>query len=162
MDVCDCKPAIIAATKFEAQLLADLLRNAGTSDVCVFTDMSSALDGMFGGRANMVFITEDGGGGALALVRQLRRSTQHPLRKAPVFIVSAALTLALAERCRIAGANAIIGKPISSAVLSNTIKKVLVKPRPFIEGANYVGPCRRAGIVTAGTGKHRRQTDPAR
>ena len=78
-----------------------------------------------------------------------------------MFIVSAALTLALAERCGIDGAIAIIGKPISSAVLSNTIKKVLGKPRPFIEGANYVGPCRRAGIVTAGTGKHRRQTDPA-
>lgn len=161
MEVRDCKPAIIAATKFEAQLLADLLRNAGTSDVCIFTDMALALDGLFAGRVNMVFVAEDGGGGALDWVRQLRRATNHPLRQAPVFIVSAALTLALAERCRIAGANAIIGKPISSAVLSNTIKKVLAKPRPFIEGANYVGPCRRAGIVTAGTGKHRRQTDPA-
>lgn len=74
----------------------------------------------------------------------------HPLRKAPVFVISSTLTLALAESFRHAGANAIIGKPISTAAQLNTMRKVLANPRPFIEGANYVGPCRRAGIVTAG------------
>lgn len=158
MDMRDWKPVIVAPNKFEARLLVDLLRNAGVPDACVFSDPQMALDGASMSRANMLFLTEDGER-SLEWVRQLRRANAHPLRKAPVFVVSAALTLALAERCRIAGVNAIIGKPISSASLMNTIKKVLAKPRPFVESASYVGPCRRAGIVTAGVVERRRSND---
>ena len=43
-----------------------------------------------------------------------------------------------------------------------TINKVLAKPRPFVDSDVYVGPCRRAGIVSAGTGKYRRKSDEQR
>jgi hypothetical protein len=36
---------------------------------------------------------------------------------------------------------------------------VLATPRPFIDAAGYVGPCRRAGIVTAGPAQRRRKVD---
>jgi hypothetical protein len=65
----------------------------------------------------------------------------------------------MAEQCRHAGANALIGKPLSAKVLNATINKVLTHPRPFVEADGYVGPCRRAGIVTAGAPKKRRKAD---
>jgi hypothetical protein len=65
----------------------------------------------------------------------------------------------MAEECRHAGANALIGKPLSAKVLTTTITKVLANPRPFIDAEGYVGPCRRAGIVTAGAPKKRRKVD---
>ena len=147
--------------KFDVQVLLDILRNAGVYEMSAFTDMSGALETLSTSRANMLIVALDDANDALGWVRQLRRASAHPMRKAPVFMISSALTLTLAESCRQAGANAIIGKPISTTALLNTIKKVLAKPRPFIEAANYVGPSRRAGIVTAGTGKRRRHADPA-
>lgn len=161
MELRDWKPAVVTPSKFEAQLLADVLRNAGVANICVFTDAALAWEGLHASRGNLLFVGVDGASDPQGWVRQLRRATGHPMRKAPVFMISAALTMTLAESFRHAGANAIIGKPISTAALLNTIRKVLANPRPFIEGANYVGPCRRAGIVTAGTGKHRRQSDAA-
>lgn len=161
MDVHHWKPALVMPNKFEAQILVDLLRNAGVPKISVLADLSYAIDEAIRCRANLLIVAVDGVAESLEWVRELRRNTSHPARKAPVFMISSALTLALAERCRHAGANAIIGKPVSTATLLNTIKKVLAQPRPFVEGANYVGPCRRAGIVTAGAGARRRKADAA-
>lgn len=159
MDVHLWKPALVIPNRFELKVMVDLMRNAGISDINVFNETSGALDGRHGCRSNILIVAVDGAWDALAWVRHLRHAETHPARKAPVFMISSALTTALAERCRHAGANAIIGKPVSTATLLNTIKKVLAKPRPFVEGANYVGPCRRAGIVKAGAGARRRRAD---
>lgn len=161
MEVGDWRPAVVASSKFERQILSDLLRNAGVAAISMFAESHSALEGLSACRANIVIIAVDGEVDSLELVRRLRRAVAHPARTAPVFMMSSALTMALAERCRHAGANAIIGKPVSTATLLNTIRKVLAQPRPFVEGVNYVGPCRRAGIVKAGTGARRRRADAA-
>lgn len=161
MDVHHWKPALVMSNRFEAQIMVDLLRNAGVPKISVLADLGYALVEAISCRANILIVAIDGASDSLEWVRELRRDTSHPSRKAPVFMISSALTLGLAERCRQAGANAIIGKPVSTATLLNTIKKVLAKPRPFVEGANYVGPCRRAGIVTAGAGARRRKADVA-
>ena len=58
---------------------------------------------------------------------------------------SGAFSLAMAEQCRHAGANALIGKPISAKVLLATITKVLSKPREFEP--------ERLGPVLAGPGR---------
>src|SRR5690349_22466935 len=55
--------------------------------------------------------------------------------------------------------NAAIGMPVSNATMLTTIRKVIANPRPFVEEEGYIGPCRRAGIVSAGRGSGRRRTD---
>lgn len=159
MDVREWRPAVIASSKFEAQIIVDLLRNAAVADVLTFCDSAYALEGLRGARANMVFMSLANETAALQWVCGLRRALDHSLRKAPVLIISGQLTAAQAERFRHAGANAIVAKPMSTATLTGVVKKVLARPRPFIESAVYVGPCRRAGIVTAGPDKRRRQVD---
>lgn len=154
---------VIEPNKYEAQIVQDMLWNAGVQNIRVFTDAALAADALESFHANIVLATFELGKqqDAATWTRAFRRNTRAANRKAAVFILSGAFSRALAETCRHAGVNALIGKPISNKALLETIRKVLAAPREFIDAENYVGPCRRAGIVTAGaTGKRRKADKP--
>lgn len=160
MDVRNWSVCVIEANKFEAQLVVDLLRNAGVDKVKVFTDSEAAMDTLEVLAANIIICTLDAAPiGGVAWTRAFRRNMKAANRKAAIFLTSRAFSRSIAEDCRHGGANALIGKPLSAKVLTATIAKVLGAPRPFIDAAGYVGPCRRAGIVTAGAPKKRRKAD---
>lgn len=160
MELRDAKIALIEPNKHEANMLADMLRMAGADKIRRYADCTEAMSGLEVYSATVILIDEEAGpSGAVAWTRQFRRSHRVMNRKAPVFVLSRQMSRLLAENCRHGGVNALIGKPMSSAVLIATIKKVLAKPRPFIDAENYVGPCRRAGIVTAGLPSKRRKSD---
>lgn len=151
---------VIEPNKFERQIIIDLLRNAGARNVKAFADGESAVLALEDLAADVVISSfEQTPMDGAAWTRAFRRNHQLANRKAAIFITSGAFSRAMAEQCRHAGANALIGKPLSAKVLTATITKVLSHPRPFIEAAGYVGPCRRAGIVTAGAPKRRRKAD---
>lgn len=151
---------VVEPNKFEGQIIVDLLRNAGVDRVKLCADQEAANDLLEIYNANVVIASfEMGPLDGAAWTRSYRRNKRFPGRKQAIFITSGAFSLAMAEECRHAGANALIGKPISAKVLMATITKVLSKPREFIDAEGYVGPCRRAGIVTAGAPKKRRKAD---
>jgi CheY-like chemotaxis protein len=151
---------LIEPNKFEGQIILDLLRNAGVDKVKVFTEADAAMDALQLFNANIVIASfEMAPLDGAAWTRTFRRNDKLANRKAAVFITSGAFSRSMAEECRHAGANALIGKPISGKILLATINKVLSHPRPFVEEDGYVGPCRRAGIVTAGAPKKRRRAD---
>jgi CheY-like chemotaxis protein len=153
---------VVEPNKYEGQIILDLLRNAGCDKVKVVMDQAQALDLLEVYNANVVIASfEMAPLDGAAWTRVYRRNKKLPGRKQAIFITSGAFSLAMAEQCRHAGANALIGKPISAKVLMATITKVLSKPREFIDAEGYVGPCRRAGIVTAGAPKARRKADDA-
>lgn len=160
MDMKSWTVCVIEPNKFEGQIILDLLRNAGVDRVKVCVDQDAANDLLEVYNANVVIASfEMGPLDGAAWTRAYRRNKKLPGRKQAIFITSGAFSLSMAEECRHAGANALIGKPISTKVLLATITKVLSKPREFIDAAGYVGPCRRAGIVTAGAPKKRRKAD---
>jgi CheY-like chemotaxis protein len=160
MDVRQWKVLLIEPNKYEAQIVADLLRFAGVQSIRIETRSASALDAAELGAFNMILMELDCEGvDGIAFTRRLRRMQRSPSRKATMILLTKRLSRPVAEACRIAGANAAVAKPVSNATLLNTINKVLANPRPFIEGANYVGPCRRAGIVTSGPAPRRRKSD---
>jgi CheY-like chemotaxis protein len=160
MNVKNWTVCVIEPNKFEGQIMLDLLRNAGVERVKMFTDAETAAGNLELYHANIIIATfEMGALDGAAWTRAFRRNPRMANRRAAVYITSSAFSRAMAEECRHAGANALIGKPISAKVLLATINKVLAHPRSFIEAAGYVGPCRRAGIVTAGGPKKRRQAD---
>lgn len=151
---------IVEPNKFERQIIIDLLRNAGVDKVKAYDDAHAALDVLEVYNANVVIASfELGDMDGATWTKQFRRNHKLANRKAAVFVTSAAFSLNMAEQCRHAGANALIGKPLSAKVLLATITKVLTKPREFIDAEGYVGPCRRAGIVTAGAPRKRRRVD---
>jgi len=160
MNVKNWTVCLIEPNKFEGQIILDLLRNAGVDRVRVFTDPDEAMDALKIYNANIIVSSfELPFGDGATWTRLLRRNLGLANRQAAVFITSSAFSRAMAEECRHAGCNALIGKPISSKVLLATINKVLGAPRPFIDAEGYVGPCRRAGIVTAGAPRRRRKAD---
>jgi len=160
MDVKTWTVCLIEPNKFEGQIIVDLLRNAGVDKVKVVADQDAAMDLMEVYNANVVIASyEMGPLDGAAWTRVYRRNKKLPGRKASIFITSGAFSRNMAEDCRHAGCNALLGKPLSGKVLLATINKVLTQPRAFIDAEGYVGPCRRAGIVTAGAPRKRRQAD---
>jgi CheY-like chemotaxis protein len=160
MDVSNWAVCVIEPNKFERQIILDLLRNAGVEKVRVQEFADEAVEVLKTYRANIIITSfELPGEDGAVWTRALRRNRKVTNRKAAVFVTSAAFSRPMAEQCRHAGANALIGKPLSAKVLIATINKVLKQPREFIDADGYVGPCRRAGIVTAGDPKKRRRAD---
>jgi CheY-like chemotaxis protein len=161
MNVKNWTVLVIEPNKFEGQIILDLLRNAGVDKVRVVLNQDDAMDLLEVYNANVVIASfEMGPLDGAAWTRAYRRNKKLPGRKAAIFITSAAFSRSMAEECRHAGCNALIGKPLSGKVLLATINKVLTQPRVFVDTENgYVGPCRRAGIVTAGAPKKRRKAD---
>jgi CheY-like chemotaxis protein len=160
VDVRNWTVCLVEPNKFEGQIILDLLRNVGVAKVKLVADQAAALDLLEVYNANIVITSfEMAPLDGAAWTRLFRRNKKLANRKASIFVTSGAFSLAMAEECRHAGANALIGKPISGKVLTATINKVLTQPREFIDAAGYVGPCRRAGIVTAGAPRKRRQAD---
>jgi CheY-like chemotaxis protein len=151
---------LIEPNKFERQIIVDILKNAGVETIKAFASQEDAMTVLARINANVIIASYemtplDGG----SWTKAFRRTRALPSRKSAIFITSSAFSRAMAEDCRHAGANALIGKPLSAKVLTATINKVLTQPREFIDAEGYVGPCRRAGIVTAGAPRKRRKVD---
>ncbi|HRO04153.1 MAG TPA: response regulator, partial [Terricaulis sp.] len=141
MDVKAWIVCVIEPNKFERQIIFDLLRQAGVERVRVMEHADEALEVLEAYRANVIISSfEIEGSDAAAWTRVFRRSKDVANRKAAVFVTSAAFSRTMAEQCRHAGANALIGKPLSTKVLLATINKVLTQPREFIDAEGYVGP----------------------
>jgi DNA-binding NarL/FixJ family response regulator len=157
MNIRDWTVCLLEPNKVDAQIIVDFLRNAGVEKL---TDSNAAMEALELYPANIVIgALESTPVDGVAWTRAFRRNMKLANRKAPIFLTSRAFSRSIAEDCRHGGANALIGKPVSNATLIATIKKVLGSPRVFIDAAGYVGPCRRAGIVTAGAPKKRRKAD---
>ncbi|MFT3726857.1 MAG: response regulator [Terricaulis sp.] len=153
---------LIEPNRFERKILLDLLRNAGAAKVWEVASGDEGFDLLEVYPANIIITSyEMPEANGATWTRAFRRNHKMANRRGAVFVTSSAFSRAMAEECRHAGCNALIGKPISGKVLTATINKVLTQPRAFIDAAGYVGPCRRAGIVTAGAPSKRRKADAA-
>ena len=151
---------VVTANRFEAKLLGDVLRTAGGTRVRTIVDSDEALHLLARDASSIVLIDLDAQPtSGLEFVRALRRNRTSRSRRALVFLLARKLTASVVEACRLSGANAVIGMPVSNTTILSTIRKVVANPRPFVEEDGYIGPCRRAGIISAGRGSSRRRTD---
>lgn len=163
MNARDWNICLIEPNRFEGQIMLDLLRDAGAARLKLIADSNAAMDALEVLAPNIIVAAvESTPIDGVAWTRAFRRNRRVANRKAPIFLTSRAFSRSLAEECRHAGVNALIGKPLSAKILIATINKVLANPREFIDADGYVGPCRRAGIVTAGPVQQRRKVDESR
>lgn len=160
MDALYWRVGIVTPNKFEAHLIWGILRDAGVRSIVLVQDNTVATRTLDGAKANLVFCSVQGAPhDCFDWIKLFRRDHVCSTRKAPVVMLSGAMTASLVLQCKNAGANALIGQPVSAATLLGVVRKVMAKPRPWVECPSYVGPCRRAGILTAGNGQHRRRSD---
>jgi DNA-binding response OmpR family regulator len=93
------------------------------------------------------------------LIRWIRRQDKSPLRFIPIIVMSSYTQHRHVTLARDAGANLVIGKPVSPRSLFDRIAWVAKTPKPFIETASYAGPDRRFRDVEPLDGKKKRETD---
>jgi response regulator RpfG family c-di-GMP phosphodiesterase len=62
------------------------------------------------------------------------------------------------EAARDAGVNELLVKPVTEKALHSRIQEVILRPRPFIFGPDYYGPCRRRRRDPNYKGPERRKT----
>lgn len=77
------------------------------------------------------------------LIGWMRRSLQPPNRHAPVLVVTGHTAQSRIGQLRDSGANFIVSKPLSPAVLLDRILWMAREKRPYIDAGSYVGPDRR-------------------
>jgi response regulator RpfG family c-di-GMP phosphodiesterase len=80
---------------------------------------------------------------ALKFVREMRRMEDDRIRRLPVVLVTSGLTRQLVISGRDAGVDEFLAKPISPLAMKQRLEMVVETPRPFVDCAVYLGPCRR-------------------
>lgn len=92
---------------------------------------------------DLILIDAGVGGDGYALASWLRRSRFEPNRFAPIVILAGHTPRSQVERARDCGANCIVTKPISAAMLLERILWTGRGERMFVDSPGYVGPDRR-------------------
>jgi two-component system chemotaxis response regulator CheY len=149
--------AIITATRamivceqaYTRRLIADVLYSMGVGKVALFDDPHRAIDGMAQFRPTLLVANWDApsqDGLELAkFVRQAARvpTTRIPDPTIPIILVGCQQWRRDVNEAERAGVNEYLVKPFSIEDLTRRVANLLLKPKPFINSPNYIGPDRR-------------------
>lgn len=142
-----------------ARLLTDLMKTLGAREVVVESTVNGAIKAAAALEPGIVFTERSGvelDGEALA--RRLRRS-HLACRRSPIIMVTAEATASTILGARDAGVHEFLRKPFTSADLQRRVENVALKPRPWIEAVEYVGPDRRRFNSGEYSGPAKRRSD---
>lgn len=92
-------------------------------------------------------------------VSWLRRSKLEPNAFTPTIMISGHAQRSNVRKARDCGANFVLAKPVSPAVMLERILWIASEKRPFVECASYVGPDRRFHDLGAPVGTVGRRHD---
>lgn len=95
----------------------------------------------------------------LSFALKVRRSADSPAPAVPMIMVTGHGEDSLLRDARDAGVDAFVTKPLSARALISRIAEVLSRPRPFVRGGGYVGPCRRQRGADYGGPERRARRD---
>jgi CheY-like chemotaxis protein len=142
-----------------ARASADMIRALGAGQVEVMEQSRAAFERLETYSPDLI-LTEVKGPGVdgVLFTRKLRRSSLS-CRRIPVIITAAEATTQDITSARDAGAHEILRKPFSSLDLCKRVENVLLKPRPWIEAVEYIGPDRRRFNSGQYSGPRKRKSD---
>lgn len=135
---------VIDQNHFQRGIALDQLRGMGFRRATGAPDAVSGWDALCKINPDIVLIEgahlADGG---LEFVRKVRAGGDAPNRAVAIFMLTTLGAQDDVEAARKAGVNGYLRKPISALAMQKRVRAVVLRPQPFIETANYVGPCRR-------------------
>ena len=94
--------------------------------------------------------------------RLVRTSPDSPNTFLPIIMMTGHSERTRVYEARDAGVNEFIVKPITAKAVLDRINAVIMRPRAFIQSADYVGPCRRRRDQPDYAGPVRRSADAGR
>ena len=98
----------------------------------------------------------------LTFTRSLRSLNEEKVRQIPIIMITGFTERSKLEAARDAGISAILAKPVTATMLYARIEEVVLRPRQFVHGPSYKGPCRRRVCNLDYAGPFRRNNDPGR
>jgi CheY-like chemotaxis protein len=141
-------------------LIRRLLMKLGIHRIQEYADPSEALGELSLHKPTLIFTDlsmppMDG----IELARSVRQRPDESESKVPIVMVTGHTERHHIEAARDAGVNEILAKPITVGGLMQRIEEIILRPRPFIRSATYVGPCRRRHSNPNYAGPWRRKDD---
>ena len=94
----------------------------------------------------------------ISFVRTLRRSPNEKVQTTPVIMITGHADRHRVVGARDVGVNEMMVKPVTEGGLLTRVQEVILRPRPFIFGPTYFGPCRRRRLDRNYRGPERRRT----
>jgi CheY-like chemotaxis protein len=94
----------------------------------------------------------------ISFVRTLRRSPNEKVQTTPVIMITGHADRHRVVGARDVGVNEMMVKPVTEGGLHTRVQEVILRPRPFIFGPTYFGPCRRRRLDKNYRGPERRHT----
>jgi len=94
----------------------------------------------------------------VSFVRTIRRSPNEKVQTMPVIMITGHADRHRVEGARDVGVNEIMVKPVTERGLHSRIQEIILRPRPFVFGPTYFGPCRRRRRDLNYKGQERRKT----
>ena len=96
----------------------------------------------------------------VAFTHIVREGSEVECHDVPIIMISGMAEMEKVIEARNAGVNEFLVKPVSADSLFRRVRNALVNPRPFVNVAGYVGPCRRTVDRAPPEGVERRVNPP--
>ncbi len=152
---------VLDANKFNGGLIGEILRSLDVGSVSHVRSEEFALSALMERPIDVILVSREDGDvvDGLKFVRELRRFHMDRLRRLPAILVTSAITRQLVINGRDAGVDEFLARPISPAAMRQRLEMVIETPRPFVDHAVYIGPCRRRKNPADYHGAMRREGD---
>jgi len=138
------------------RLMRELLASAGIRDIVIAGNIQEAVGSLGRQRIDFVLIDQEvGKRAAIAFVRELRSGWDSPAPEMPVILIASADRETILA-ARDSGVTEFLARPTSVAALRTRLEEIVERPRPFVRGQKYVGPCRRRRKLEQWAGVERR------
>ncbi|MET0545134.1 MAG: response regulator [Caulobacterales bacterium] len=143
------------------RLVLEVLRTEGFNNVHVARDGDDLFTKVIEFAPRVVFTTAQlPKTSGLEFTRTVRAGFQGINRALSIIVMTNAATPSFLQDMRKAGVDEVLLCPFSATALMARLESVLLRPRRFIESANYKGPCRRRKMIDEYGGPLRRFADP--
>ena len=151
--ICDANP-------HTRRLVADVLSGAGFEKVQFATTGAELLRLTIEFQPRIVITSSRVPAlSGLEYTRLIRGGYGTVSRALSIIVMTDTPTQKFLDASRAAGVDEMLVRPLNGAALLSRVEAVLLRPRPFVESVNYVGPCRRRRTLEAYDGPMRRFTD---
>ena len=136
---------VVDANNFSRGLISEILRSLSVSNISSARNEEVANNFLLDRPIDVILLSweESDTLNGLKFVRDLRRSEDDRIRRLPVILITGSLTRQTVINGRDAGVDEFLAKPISPLAMRQRLEMVVETPRPFVDCAVYLGPCRR-------------------
>ena len=155
-------PIVVADEQGHVRRLGGgVLRTEGFNNVWVARDGEELLTKVVESAPKVVFAMSDLPKiSGIEFVRTIRHGYQQINSSMSVILMTNQATASALDDMRRAGVDEVLVCPFSANALMARLESVFLRPRRFIESANYRGPCRRRKMLEEYGGPLRRFIDP--